>query len=86
MTFPENVELLKMGGDTVFLDISLETAYRRLEDSTTRPLLKRSDKEQFIKELYLKRLPLYKKAADFMVDANPCPEKVVQKILSALKK
>lgn len=86
MTFPENVRLLKAGGNAVFLDISLETAYRRLEDSTTRPLLERSDKKEFIKELYSKRLPIYKNAADYIVNADPDPEKVVQNILSALKK
>ncbi len=86
MTFPENVKLLKKGGDAVFLNISLETAYRRLEGSTTRPLLERSDRQQFIKELFQKRLPLYLQAADIVIDADPNPETVVNSILSSLKK
>ena len=84
LVFPENVEVLKKSGVIVLLDIHLETVARRLENDTTRPLLNRPDKEQAMRELYERRLPLYRAAADRIVDADESPMQVCMRIMDEL--
>ena len=50
----------------------------------TRPLLARPDKETAAKELYDRRLPLYRAAATHIVDAAGSPETVARAILEAV--
>lgn len=80
----KNISLLKAGGIIVFLDITLETALKRLENSTERPLIDKGNKTEQIKKLYTARLDLYKAAADITVDANPDPNTVAFEIARAL--
>ncbi len=84
LTFPENVEALKKGGLIVLLDLPVETVAERLKNDTTRPLLNRPDKERAMKELYDKRLPLYRAAADIIVNADNSPMQVCKEIMAAI--
>lgn len=63
----ENVAAFRAGGKVVFLDVPLEVLRRRLAGDRSRPLLNRADKDEAMRTLYEKRLPLYRAAADLTV-------------------
>lgn len=84
LTFPENVEELRRNCRIILLDIPVDVVARRLQYDTARPLLQRPDREQVIRELYEKRLPLYRSAADIIVDADDSPMQVCMTIMSEL--
>ena len=84
LTFRENVDALKKSGSIVLLDLPVEAVEERLKYDTTRPLLARPDKAQVIRELYSKRLPLYREAADISVDASNSPMQICMEIMSKL--
>lgn len=81
LTFPENVDALKRNGIIILLDLPVETVARRLENDTTRPLLNRPDKDQAMRELYDKRMPLYRDAADMVFNADQSPMQVCLEIM-----
>ena len=80
----ENAELLRRTGVIVLLDVPLAELQRRLANDTARPLLQKPNRNAVIEELLGQRLPLYRSAADFAVDAGAAPAKVVENILAAL--
>ena len=84
LTFRENVDSLKKSGVIILLDLPVETVAARLKNDTTRPLLNRPDKEKAMKELYDKRLPLYRAAADIVVNAEDSPMQVCREIMDFL--
>lgn len=84
LTFKENVGAFRSGCRIVLLDIPVETISKRLKNDTTRPLLNRPDKDKAMKELYDKRLPLYREAADIIVNADQSPLQVCNEIVSSL--
>ena len=84
LTFQENVDSLKNGGIIVLLDLPVETVAKRLKNDTTRPLLNRPDKDKAMKELYDKRLPLYRAAADIVVNADNSPMQVCKEIIDMI--
>lgn len=77
----KNVAEIKKGGKVYFLNVSPATVLTRLKYDTTRPLLQRKDKEAAVNELLNKRLPLYMKAADYVIDAEQSPRAVCCKIM-----
>lgn len=80
----ENAEILRSSGKIVLLDLPVELISQRLEGDASRPLLQRPDKEKAMRELYEKRMPLYKAAADIVVDASAAPLTVCGKIAEAI--
>ena len=66
--------MLKQNGIIVFID----RHYDKLLPSKSRPLA--SDNEA-IKRLYEERYPLYRKAADIVIDANDTPVNTAKKII-----
>ncbi len=64
----------------IFLDTPLSAIQERLKCDTKRPLLQRPDRQEFIEKLYIERYPIYKKAADYTVNAG-APVVVVAKRL-----
>lgn len=76
-----NVREIKKGGVVYFLNVSPSSVLKRLKHDTTRPLLQREDKETAVRELLTQRLPLYKKAADYVINADEPPKKVCSQIL-----
>ena len=82
LTFRENVDVFKNSGKIVLLDVPVEVVSERLREDTTRPLLNRPDKEQAMRELYEKRMPLYQNAADIVVNAANSPLQVCMDIMS----
>ncbi len=81
LTFKENVDVLKTSGKIILLDVPVEVISDRLKFDDTRPLLARPDKEEAMRELYEKRMPLYKSAADVVIDASQSPMQVCRDII-----
>ena len=68
------------GGLIVFLDAPLAALQERLKNDKRRPLLQVPDRERVIRELYEKRIPLYRAAADVTVDAGAPPVTVARRV------
>ncbi|MDR2899722.1 MAG: shikimate kinase [Clostridiales bacterium] len=66
----ENIRIMKEYGIVFFLEASEETIYMRLKNSTDRPLLNNNMTTESIEKRLNARLPLYKNAADFMVNTD----------------
>lgn len=79
-----NTKLLKRNGVVIYLDVTVETVMRRLASDHSRPLLQRDDKESAVTELLNGRLPIYKAAADVIVDANS--DDISQKVKDVISK
>ena len=73
----ENISLLKENGKLVFLNRDFE----KLSADNSRPLS--STKEQ-LEALYKRRLPLYKKYADYTVDNFTSPENTANSVLEMI--
>ena len=85
LTFRENVDILKNADNKIILlDLPVEVVEQRLQGDTKRPLLNRPDKEKVMRELYEKRLPLYRSAADIVVNAANSPLQVCMEIIANL--
>ena len=83
LTFQENVDVLRNADNKIILlDLPVEVVEQRLQGDTKRPLLNRPDKEKVMRELYEKRLPLYRSAADIIVNAANSPMQVCMEIIS----
>lgn len=85
LTFQQNVDTLRNADNKiVLLDLPVEVVEQRLKGDTKRPLLNRPDKQKVMRELYEKRLPLYRSAADIVVNASNSPLQVCMEIMSNL--
>ena len=83
----KNVELMKSCGHIVLLTAEPETIYRRVKDSTHRPLLNGNMSINYIKELMAEREDCYEEAADICVETDHRPiEAIVEEILKKLKR
>ncbi|MCL2023107.1 MAG: shikimate kinase [Oscillospiraceae bacterium] len=79
----EGMEHLRTLGKVIFLDISSETAQKRIADINARGVVSKSG--QTIADLHRERLPLYRKYADVTVKAGQCGlGELVEKIHEAL--
>lgn len=85
-TFERNVRAFKGRDMIVFLDVPLEVIKNRLKNDKTRPLLQRPDKDKAMKELYDKRYPIYKTAADIAVAGQNTPLKTAFQVMNAVEK
>lgn len=66
----ENIALLKQCGTVVYLRMKPETAYERLKNDTTRPLLRGDDPLGKIRALLDERKSAYESAADIIIDVD----------------
>lgn len=85
LTFERNVEVFRGKDTVVFLDVPLNVISQRLKNDTRRPLLQRPDKDKVMRELYDKRLPSYKKAADITVSGQRTPLGTAYAIIEAAR-
>ena len=85
LTYERNVEVFKENDIIVLLDVDLETIKYRLRNDKKRPLLQRPDKDKAMKELYEKRLPLYRAAADITVKGRSTPLKTAFAVIEAVR-
>lgn len=82
LVFDRNVEVLSKTGTIVLIDVSYETLCKRLKTDKKRPLLQCENRNEKIKELLNKRMPLYKKASAVTVNGDRSSKKVAQEIIS----
>lgn len=82
--FERNVTALKNSGyKLIFIDTDFDVIKSRLENDTTRPLLKTND----IKQLYNTRYPLYEKACDIKLKCkNETGEQLADIIMQTILK
>ena len=66
----ENAALLREIGTVIFLEAKIETILERLQNDTGRPLADGEDREKRLRPLYEKRLPVYREAADYILDTE----------------
>ena len=83
-TVERNVEVCKGKDTIVLLDVPLGFIKYRLRNDKTRPLLQRPDRDKAMQELYDKRLPLYKSAADIIVSGRNTPIKTAFSVIDAV--
>ena len=83
-TFERNVEVFRGKDTIVLLDVPLGVIKYRLRNDKTRPLLQRPDRDKALQELYDKRLPLYKSAADIIVSGRNTPIKTAFSVIDAV--
>jgi shikimate kinase len=67
---PANRAVMKAHAVVVYLHTQPEELARRLGRDTARPLLQVADPRQRLRELYATRDPLYREAADIVVDTS----------------
>lgn len=80
----ENVQALRQNGTIVWLRVTPETVLKRLAGDRTRPLLMRSDKEAAVRDLMAQREPLYRAAADLVVEGDGDALSATQAVRKAL--
>ena len=78
----ENRRLLKQLGTVIYLEVNPETVLKRLKGDTTRPLLQGGDVTQRVKEFLAVRGPIYREAAEMIVDVN---DRTVDEIVAELE-
>lgn len=83
-TFERNVNAFKNKDRIVFLDVPLEVIKNRLKNDKTRPLLQRPDRDKAMRELYDKRYPIYKNAADIVITGQNTPLKTAFAVINAV--
>ena len=83
-TFQRNIDAFRGKDKIVLLDVPLDIIKQRLKNDTTRPLLQRPDKDEAMRQLYEKRLPIYLSAADITVSGKSTPLKTAYAILNAI--
>ncbi len=84
-TFKRNVEAFKGKDKIVFLDVKLDVIKQRLKNDTRRPLLQRPDRDRVMEELYNRRLPVYRDAADIIVEGQSTPLKTAYAVIEAVR-
>lgn len=83
--FPQNVAAFHESGSVILLlDVPLPVLQERLKNDKKRPLLQKPNRSQVIADLYQKRVPQYRAAADATVRGN-APVWVVARRIAAMK-
>lgn len=82
LTFERNVKAFKGKDKIILIGVPVEVLAERLKNDTTRPLLQRPDKEQAMKDLYDKRMPIYLNACSIAVDGVENPNAVANLIMA----
>lgn len=83
----DNVSTFKKSDSViVFLNTSLDTIKARLIKDTSRPLLARDDRDEYMQSLFNYRFPIYEKAADIIInsDCNDA-EVTANEVIKAIK-
>ena len=81
-----NRQALKSACEVIYLRSSPEELFRRLRHDTQRPLLQVKDPLKRLRELYRERDPLYRDAADFVIETGrPSVPTLVNMILMQLE-
>lgn len=76
----ETAARARENGTVYFLNVSFDTCYERIKDDTNRPLVQQNTREQ-LKQLYDKRLPIYRKNCTYEINANIDDRTIVAEIV-----
>lgn len=82
LTRPENAEAFQDSGKIIFLNVSFEDCYTRIEKSD-RPLVKKNTREQ-LERLYNERVAIYRRASDIEIDDAGTPTEIAETIVLKL--
>lgn len=85
LAFQRNIDILKSSGKIIFIDVSYENLCIRLRRDTRRPLLQVENRDERIKELLEKRLPIYRGAASVIMNGNFTSGVVASNIMSVIR-
>lgn len=85
LAFQRNIDILKSSGKIIFIDVSYESLCIRLRRDTRRPLLQVENRDERIKELLEKRLPIYRGAASVIMNGNFTSGVVASNIMSVIR-
>lgn len=77
----ENVDLLRRVGTVVWLNGDEAVLFERASRRNTRPLLQNENPRAVFSELFQKRVPLYKAAADFEINTGRLDHDQVAEII-----
>ncbi len=80
LTFERNVDAFKNKATVIFIDVDFDTIAKRVGGDKNRPLM-----NDGARELYNKRLPLYKSAADctITVRGEVTPKEIAEDIIKS---
>lgn len=84
---PDNVRMLKKNGTIVIINTPIDVIKERLFRTNYRPLLLNKTLEQkneTVDRLYAQRMPVFFKAADYVVESDETPYWVAHKILKTI--
>lgn len=84
LLYNRNIEVLRKNCIIILLDVPLNAIKYRLRNDKKRPLLQKPDRDKVIEEMYNKRFPIYKKASDYVINANKSPIQASEDILKIL--
>lgn len=83
---PENQAFLAERGTIIYLRVSLDLQPLRTINELRRPLLRGSNRQEVLEQLYEERRPLYEKLAEFSVTTdNRTVHSVTEEILNFLR-
>ena len=83
LTYERNVQAFKGKDWIVLIDVPLDTIRFRLRNDRVRPLLQRHDKDEAMTALYNERFPLYREAADTVVEGRSTPLRTAFAVMEA---
>ena len=82
----ENIQIMKQQGIIILLTASAKNIYKRVKDSTTRPLLNNNMTIEYIDKLMESRKEKYLKAADIIINTdNKTIEEICNEIIEKIK-
>jgi shikimate kinase len=83
VTNPENIANLRKNCYIILLTAPIEEIYKRIikDGKKSRPLIKKEDSLEEMKKLLIERQPLYKSAADLVIDTS---EKKINRIVDMI--
>jgi len=82
----DNRRMLSERGVVVYLRASLDELFRRTSRDRNRPLLANADPRGTLRDLMVKRAPLYEEVADLVIDTGTMPvSQLVKSILPLLQ-
>ena len=81
----ENRRTMRASGTVIYLRVALDHLHERTRRDTARPLLASGDRRATLEGLLQKRDPLYRDAADLVVDSGAqSPGVLAQRVIDAL--
>lgn len=82
--YDNNRKTIRESGTVMYLTASVEFLWDRVRNSTNRPLLYTEDPYATLKEIHRQRDPIYRNAADHVIEISPTSEMTANRIAEGL--